>query len=128
MNSARDRFDSLKATLDRLNEDWSPTGETFCHQAAMHIRQAVWNDREIYPALQQLMLAVANLTKRYAMHVDADTMPADGIGLDVKMNSWNNTFTAASYIMDELESFITQKQRDQLAHETIQTYNRLFQK
>ena len=74
------------------------------------------------------MLAVANLTKRYAQHVDADTMPAEGVGLQYKLDAWNNTFTAAAYIMDELESYISQKQRDALDLETINTYRRLFQK
>jgi hypothetical protein len=126
MSSAQTRFDMLKLSLSRLNEDWSPTGETFCHQAAMHIRQAVWDDNDIYSPLHQLMLAIAHMVKRYSQHVDADTMPAQGVGLDVAIDGWNNTFTAASYIMDELESFLTQKQRDELAQQTIQTYKRLF--
>ena len=126
MKSAQTKFDILKLQLTRLNEDWSLTGETFCHQAAMHLRQAVWNDANVLASLRPLMLAVANMVKRYSVYMNPDTAPAQGIADEHNLERWNQFFTASSYTMDELESFLSQKERDQLAQETIETYRRLF--
>lgn len=126
MTSAQTRFDMLKLQLTRLNEDWSLTGDTFCHQAAMHIRQAVWNDNDMMSPIRQLTLAVAHMVKRYVVYMTPETAPAKGIAIEHKLERWNQFFTASAHTMDELESFLTQKQRDMLAHETIETYQRLF--
>lgn len=128
MTTAQTRFDMLKLQLSRLNMDWSPTGDTFCHQAAMHIRQAVWNDQHMLEPIRQLSLAVAHMVKRYVRYMTPETAPANGIASIHILERWNQFFTASAYTMDELESFLTQKQRDMLAHETIETYRRLFQK
>ena len=127
MKSARDKYDLLKIQLGRLNEDWSLTGETFSHQAALHIRQAVWDDKNLLASLRQLMLAICSLQRQYARHVDPDTMPACGPGDAHTLDRWNQTFTATAYIMDELESFLSQKERDQLGFETIAAYKQSYQ-
>lgn len=127
MKSARDKYDLLKIQLGRLNEDWSLTGETFSHQAALHIRQAVWDEKNLLASLRQLMLAVCALQRQYSRHVDPDTMPARGAGDDHSIERWNQTFTATAYIMDELESFLSSSERDQLGLETIAAYKQAYQ-
>lgn len=124
MRSAQDKFTYMKEQLTRLNEVWSLTGETFCHQAAMHIRQAIWNEKDIVSSIRPLMLAVCSLQRRYAKHVDPDTMPESGPGSDYAVERWNQTFTATAYILDELESFLSQKERDTFNRETIEAYKR----
>jgi hypothetical protein len=123
---AQHLFDTAKIQLVRLNEDWSLSGDTFCHQTASIIRSAVWSDRDEYQNVYSLQRAVAHLARRFADYTDPDSGPCNTVEQSNEIARWSNTFAAASDTVSLLEDTLPDKQRELLANETMSFYRQLF--
>lgn len=126
MNNGQQLFDTAKLQLVRLNEDWSLTGDTFCHQSALHIRNAVWNDNDRYMNVYSLQRAVAQLARRFSDYIDPETGDCDIYSQENHIARWNNTFASASATVSLLEETLGDKEKVKLQNQTMEFYRQLF--
>ena len=122
MQTAQDNFDQVKLTLHRLNEDWSPVGETFSHQAAMHLRRD-WTEGSRVSAMIDIMKGQALLYKRYH-----DLMKLENYNPMTyhQRERWNQIYTAACSMLSELEDTLARDVRAKYEAAKRNYYNDLF--
>lgn len=125
MNAA-DRFASLKLILSRLNGEWSPTADTFSHQADASLRQAVWSETNIWGALAHLWTARIYMERAWADMIDSTQMAPHEIRDSNVLRRWSETLEATISFFDELESYVSRDEKDMLAKHITSFYNKLF--
>ena len=90
----QETFDRVKLQFTRLNNMWSPKGDTFCHQAEYHLRHAVICDGQETYAVAQLCAARDLLARAY--------MEWNRNARDYNTDSWNSIYGAACHMLDSI--------------------------
>lgn len=124
MNNTVTKLQTAKLSLCRLNEEWSLTGETFCHQAASILRRDVTG--HIVEDLNNIQTAAAYLVKRYATVADPYTGEYNTREDSANIDHWNRTFTAAMNTLSLVESSLSYSEARKINKNIFNLYKRLF--
>lgn len=94
---SREVFERVKLQMSRLNDMWSPTGETFCHNTDYLLRNAVWTDNSPTP-IMQLTRCYSNLRRKYMEWNESAT--------DYSLSDWNSILGSTHCMLEELQMML----------------------
>jgi len=124
MTRTTDALARAKLILHRLNEDWSLTGETFCHQTASILRRDITGNNLV--DLCNIQTAVAQLVKRYAVHCDPYEGEYNMREDRHNITRWNEMFSAAVNLVDDALDNTDYSCQKNMRLETKMLYSKLF--
>lgn len=113
-----------KLMLQRLNEDWSLTGDTFCHQTASILRRDITGDT--IADLLNIQSAVAHMVKRYAYACDPYAGEYNRRMDPYNISRWNDMFAGANYMIDDVVGRLNYNDQLKIQRETILLYAKMF--
>jgi hypothetical protein len=124
MTPTLDALARAKLILHRLNEDWSLTGNTFCHQTASILRRDMTGDAE--RDILNIQTAVAHMVKRYAAVCDPYEGEYDMRSDAYNLSRWNDIFSAATKLVDDAILLMDTSCQKNIRTETNMLYSKLF--
>lgn len=94
---SRETFERVKLQMSRLNNMWSPTGDTFCHDTEYKLRNAVWQYDSVHP-IMQLTHCYSNLRRKYMEWNESAT--------DHSLSDWNSILGSTHSMLEELQMML----------------------